>query len=83
MTFFGDHEAGVEAAFIGPAFFCHSGDGRLQDALGGNLHHLVGHDRCRCIGAHAAGVGAFVAVVGALVVLGTDHRADGLAVGEG
>ena len=33
--------------------------------------------------ARAAGVGAFVAVVGALVVLGADHRADGLAVGEG
>ena len=44
---------------------------------------LVGHNGHRAVDAHAAGVGALVALERALVVLRGGHGAHGLAVGKG
>ena len=44
---------------------------------------LVGHDGHRAVDAHAAGVGALVALERALVVLRGSHGTHGLAVGKG
>ena len=72
-TFVGNHEASVEAAFEGVSFFfhgCHDGTENFDFHF---VHHFVGHHGSRCIGAHAAGVGAFVVVEDSLVVLGGNH----------
>ena len=46
----------------------------LNDGADDEIGHLfkfaVGQDGGRAVGAHAAGIGAFVAVIGGLVVLG-------------
>ena len=44
---------------------------------------LIGHDGHRAVDAHAAGVGALVALKRALVVLRGGHGAHGLTVGKG
>ena len=73
-----DHQTGEKHALIRSAAPGHFGDGG-QDDLG----HRAGGDgtrqhRRRGIGAHAAGIGAGIAVKGAFVVLG---GADGQGVG--
>ena len=79
----GEHEATVEAAGVGNAPL-----GELGHDLALHLHHgreLLGRDQVLGNGridAHAAGVGALVAVEGALVVLRGGERHHGLAVGE-
>ena len=60
----------------------HAADGRPDDLVHGALRDLRRHDRRRRIGAHAAGVGTFLAVEHALVVLGRDQRQRMRAVDE-
>ena len=77
-----EHKAAIQAAAVVDALGSELGHGLLHD-----LHHggvlLVGHDGHRAVDAHAAGVGALVALERALVVLRGGHGAHGLAVGKG
>jgi hypothetical protein len=79
----GDHEAGEQAAAEAQVLGRHAADGGLQDLLLDFGQNSSGGDRGGRVGAHAAGVGAGVAVADALVVLGGRQGEDGLAVGEG
>ena len=78
----GEHEAAVEAAGVGDALGGELGDDALLDVDHG-LELLVGDHGHRAVDAHAARVGAEVAVEGALVVLRGGQGHKGLAVGEG
>ena len=78
----GEHEAAVEAAGVGDALCGELGDDALLDVDHG-LELLVGDHGHRAVDAHAARVGAKVAVEGALVVLRGGQGHEGLAVGEG
>ena len=60
----------------------HAAHGRLDDLAHRPLDHLRRHHRRRRIGAHAAGVGAGVAVADALVVLRRAERQRGPAVAQ-
>ena len=64
-----DHQAGVEQALVGPALGLHAGHQRPDHLCHDAFLDRGGHHRCGRIGAHAAGVGALVSVVGPLVVL--------------
>ncbi len=55
---------------------------RLDDFFHSTLHHGRCHHRGGGIGAHAAGVGAGVAITHALVVLGCCQRQRGFAIGK-
>ena len=76
------YEAAVEAAGVGDALGGELGDDALLDVDHG-LELLVGDHGHRAVDAHAARVGAEVAVEGALVVLRGGQGHKGLAVGEG
>ena len=78
----GEHKATVQAAAVVDALGSKLGHGLLHDRHHGGVL-LVGHDGHRAVNAHAAGVGAFVALERALVVLRGGHGAHGLAVGKG
>ena len=78
----GDHQPGIEHALERRAVRGHGARGRQDDLVHGALLHGGVEDRRRRIGAHAAGVGALVAVEGALVVLRADQRQDVLAVAQ-
>ena len=54
----------------------------LDQSDPGRLHRLFREDRGRGIGAHAAGVGAALAVEGALVILGAAEQQAGLAIAK-
>ena len=53
-----------------------------QHVLFDPVQHLVVDQRGRAVGAHAAGIGPRVAVVGRLVILGRRQGDDRLAVGD-
>ena len=78
----GEHQPEVEAAAEGAAFRLHRADRRQEDILHALRRNLLCIIRVRRDRAHAAGVGAFVAVERALVVHGGDHRHERFAVGE-
>ena len=77
-----EHKAAVQAAAVVDALGSELGHGLLHD-----LHHggvlRVGHDGHRAVNAHAAGIGALVALKRALMVLRCGHGTHGLAVGKG
>mmetsp|Transcript_5856 Transcript_5856/g.23004 ORF Transcript_5856/g.23004 Transcript_5856/m.23004 type:complete len:376 (+) Transcript_5856:1309-2436(+) len=75
-----DHQPGVQEAGEGMPVAGHAGDGRLDDLVHDLGMHIGRDDGRRRIGAHAAGVGAFVAVQQALVVLAGGQRDDVLTV---
>ena len=79
----GEHEAEVEAALEGAPLGVHRLHRRQEDLPHAALSHVRRVEGVGGDGAHAAGVEAGVAVVGALVVHGRDHRHHGLAVGKG
>ena len=79
----GDHQAGVENAAKRPPGTLHRVDRGHQDVLLDPVQHIVGDQRGRAVGAHAAGVRAGVAVVGRFVILGRRERDDRPAVGDG
>ena len=64
------HETGVEHAHKGMVFAGEVLNDGADDEIGHLFKFAVGQDGGRAVGAHAAGIGAFVAVVGGLVVLG-------------
>src|ERR1035441_10597998 len=70
----GHHQAAIEDAFILRAFGLHAGDDRPHDVDEQPVAHLVINDSPRGVGAHAAGVGAGVAVAHTLVILRGDQR---------
>ncbi len=78
-----DHEPGIEHAAIGRALRAERPDGRFHDLAEDALCELGREDGGRRVSAHAARVGAPVAVVSALVVLRARQRQHGLAVHEG
>ena len=65
----GDHQAGEQDAREGNAAFRHAGDRRLYDLRHDAFSYRVRHDGGRRIGAHAAGIGASVAIANAFVIL--------------
>ena len=71
----GDRQTGVQQAGEGGAAAAHLVDGRLQDGLHDLVDQLRVGPRQRGVRAHAAGVGARVAVECALEVLGGLERA--------
>ena len=77
-----DHQPEIEHAGERHAHLLHRRDRRQHELVHGAAFHRRRHDRHRRIGAHAAGVGALVAVEHALVVLRGDQRDRGLAVAE-
>ena len=78
-----DHQADKENAAIRAAVLFHAFDGRRDDLVHHALLHGGIEDRRRRVGAHAASVGAGVAIANALVILSTGERDCGLAVAEG
>ena len=77
-----DHQPGEQHALVRRAHRLHRPHRRQHDLVHGAPDHLRRHHRRRRIGAHAAGVGALVAVEDALVVLRGDERDRGLAVAQ-
>ena len=77
-----DHQPGIEHALERRAALAHGAHRRRDDLLHDARAEFWRHDRRGRVGAHAAGVGALVAVEGALVVLRRGERQHGLAVGE-
>ena len=77
-----DHEPCEEYADEWPAFFFHAAQSRQDNALHGEIAHRVRENRRGRVGAHAARVRAFVAIVSAFVILCGDQRDSGLAVAE-
>ena len=75
-----DHEAGEQAAAEAQVLGGHATDGRLEDLLLDFGEDGSGGDGRGSIGAHAAGVGASVALTNALVILCGRKREDSLAV---
>ena len=78
----GDHQSGEQHALVRRAGTLQRAHGRMNDLVHHAPVHLVGHDRRRRIGAHAAGVRPLVAIADALVVLRRSERDRGLAVAE-
>ncbi len=70
----GEHQPGVEHADVGCAAPPHPIHRRLQHAPRDLVHQLRREVRRRTIAAHPAGIEAAVAVEGALVVAGGQHR---------
>ena len=79
----GDHDAEVEHALEGRPPRRHAAHGGPDDLVERPARHLGRHHRRRRIGAHAAGIGARVAVADALVVLRRGQRQHVLAVDQG
>ncbi len=77
-----DHQPDIEHAGIGRAAARHLGHGRAHDFVQRARGDRVVHDRRGRIGAHAAGVGAGVAVAHALVVLRGAEGQAGRAVDQ-
>ena len=77
-----DHQAGVQEAREGHAVLGHASQRRLDDLLHGLGVHIGRDHRRGRVGAHAARVGAFVAVEQALVVLAGGQHRHVLAVGH-
>ena len=78
----GHHEAAIEDADEGRAFFGHAADGGLGDVAHDPLGHLRLEHGVSGVGAHAAGVEAGVVFADALVVLCREKRGDVGAVTE-
>ncbi len=78
-----DHQADEEDAAIGAAILLHADDGGRDDLVHHALLHGCIEDGRGRVGAHAAGVGAGVAIADALVVLRACERHGGLAIAEG
>ena len=66
----GDHHPGEKYSLVGPAFFGHGFDGRLDDGVHNGFSHGVIDNGSRRIGAHAARIGAFIPIVDRFVILG-------------
>lgn len=79
----GDHETGEEDAAEWLLLATHALEGGLEDLLVNLVGELLGGDVGGSVAAHAAGVGALVAVKDALVVLGEGERTERVAVAEG
>ena len=77
-----DHQAGVEEAGVGQALGRHAGQRRVDDFAHHARMHVGGDHRRGRVGAHAAGVGALVAILEALVVLAGGERERVFAVGH-
>ncbi len=78
----GHHEAAVEHAGEGRIFLGHACDGGLGNVAQNPLRHGGIEQRIGGVDAHAAGVGAGVALADALVVLRGNERRHVLAVAE-
>src|SRR5690606_12395833 len=68
-----DHQAGIQEAGIDVAFGRHAANGWPDHLIHHPLVYRIGDDRGGGVGAHAAGVGAGVAVADPLVVLAGGH----------
>src|SRR5690606_24653953 len=68
-----DHQTGVEETGVDVAFGGHATHGRPDDLVHHPLVDRIGDHGRRGVGAHAAGVGAGVAVADALVILAGSH----------
>src|SRR6267142_1898229 len=77
-----DHQTGVEEADVAVAFLGHSREHRLDPFAHDAGVQLGGHDGGGRIRAHAAGVGALIAVPEALVVLARGKRQHVFPVGK-
>src|SRR6267142_33626 len=77
-----DHQTGVEEADVAVAFLGHSREHRLDHFAHDAGVQLGGHDGGGRIRAHAAGVGALIAVPEALVVLARGKRQHVFPVGK-
>ena len=77
-----NHQAGVQKAGVGNAVFFHATHSRQDDFAHGTGVHIGRDHRRRRIGAHAAGVGASIAVQQALVVLAGRQRQHVLTVAQ-
>ncbi|OPZ01834.1 MAG: hypothetical protein BWZ09_02637 [Alphaproteobacteria bacterium ADurb.BinA305] len=77
-----DHQPGVKESGVGQALGGHAGQRRVDDLAHHARMHVGGDHRGGRVGAHAAGVGALVAVEQALVVLAGGERERVLAVGH-
>ena len=80
---FGQHEAGEQDALEGSAAAGHFVQGRADDELQADLLQPGWKGGDGAVGAHAAGVGAGVAVADALVVLGGTEQEGVFSVAEG
>ena len=69
-----DHQPGVEKSDVGMAFLRHALYRRLDDFAHHARVDLGRDDRCRRIGAHAAGVRTLVAIAQPLVILARGER---------
>ena len=78
-----DHQAAEEDAFVDDAALAELGERGENDAVAHLRHHVGRRDGGGGVGTHAAGVGAFVVVVDALVVLRRGQEGDVLAVAQG
>ena len=79
----GQHEPGVEHAPVRPPLGGHGVDSGLEHRAHEFVDQLGRAAWGRCVGAHAPGVGAAVALAEAFVVLGRWHRHHGAPVAEG
>src|SRR5690606_27673546 len=68
-----DHQAGVEKAGVDIAFGSHAAHGWVDHLVHYALVYLGGDHRRGRVSAHAASIGAAVAVADALVVLASGH----------
>src|SRR5690606_37398764 len=78
-----DHQSGVEETGERHAVRRHPAHGGLDHLAHDPRVHLRRHHRRRGVGAHAAGIGAGVAIADALVVLAGGHWQRGGAVDDG
>jgi len=69
-----DHQTSVKKPGERHAVGSHAAHGRLDHLAHHPRMHIRRHHRCRRIRAHAAGVGAGIAVADALVILAAGHR---------
>src|SRR5690606_17204283 len=76
----GNHHPGVEEAGVDIAFVRHAAHGGIDHLVHDARFDLGGDHRGRGVGTHAAGIGALVAIVAGLVILGRGHRQDILAI---
>ena len=79
----GQHQTEIQHTLERTALFFHRSNGRLEDGLHTLRRDVVGIETGRRESAHAAGVRAFVVVVGALMILRRRHGLEVLAVNEG
>src|SRR5690606_7096230 len=77
-----DHQSRVEETDVGIAFLCHAANGRHNHFVHYALVNRVGHHGGWRVGAHAASVGASIAIAYAFMVLTGRHRQNAFAVGD-